>query len=273
MGGGRKSRKRKHAQKEDGGAAAEGGVFTTPDGRELPAGLEKFWHRRHRFFWRFDEGIEIDEVGWYSVSPETLAEHTAVRIAQLYNDPAGEAGYGRLCVVDGCCGVGGNAIKFASWCEHVIAVEIDPRRLAMACNNAQVYGVDGRIEFVAADFFDVAPALAADVVFLSPPWGGVDYSAAAVFDLDSLPFHTAREWLDAARQAAPNVVMFMPRSCDPRQLAELCPDVPCDIELNYSDGFLVAITAYYGDIARVRRSRPRALPRQDRPHNAVMGVE
>ncbi|KAJ1735181.1 Trimethylguanosine synthase [Coemansia biformis] len=258
MGGGRKSRKRKHAQTADTAVAAEG-MFTTPDGRELSASVEKFWHRRHRLFWRFDEGIEIDEVGLYSVTPENLAEYTATRIAQLYNGGAAEAGYGRLCVVDACCGVGGNAIKFAAWCEHVLAIEMDPCRLEMARNNAQIYSVDDRIEFVLADFFAVAPMLAADVVFVSPPWGGVDYTAAPVFDLDALPFHTTREWLDAARRIAASVVMFMPRNCDPRQLAALCPGVPCDIELNYSDGFLVAITAYYGDIARIRRSEPRVL--------------
>jgi trimethylguanosine synthase len=60
-------------------------------------------------------------------------------------------------------------------CKQVIAVEIDAARIDMARHNARLYGVDHRIEFICADFFQVAPMLAADCVFLSPPWGGPLY--------------------------------------------------------------------------------------------------
>jgi trimethylguanosine synthase len=58
---------------------------------------------------------------------------------------------------------------------QVIAVEISAERLAMAQHNARLYGVEHKIEFICADFFDIAPTLAADGVFLSPPWGGPLY--------------------------------------------------------------------------------------------------
>jgi len=57
----------------------------------------------------------------------------------------------------------------------VIAVDIDPEKVKLARHNAEVYGVADRIEFLVADFFQVAPKLKADVVFLSPPWGGPSY--------------------------------------------------------------------------------------------------
>ena len=44
--------------------------------------------------------------------------------------------------MDGFCGVGGNAIQFAFTCERVIAIDIDPQKIAMARHNAgefQVY--------------------------------------------------------------------------------------------------------------------------------------
>lgn len=58
---------------------------------------------------------------------------------------------------------------------QVIAVEICPKRLAMARHNAALYGVEHKIEFICADFFKLAPTLVADAVFLSPPWGGPLY--------------------------------------------------------------------------------------------------
>ena len=62
-------------------------------------------------------------------------------------------------------------------CSHVIAVDIDPDKIALARHNAEVYGVQDYIDFVCGDIFTVLPSLKVppDVIFLSPPWGGVDY--------------------------------------------------------------------------------------------------
>jgi 23S rRNA G2445 N2-methylase RlmL len=57
----------------------------------------------------------------------------------------------------------------------VIAIDIDPKKIEMAKHNAQVYGVADRIEFIVGDFLKLADKLVADVVFLSPPWGGPQY--------------------------------------------------------------------------------------------------
>ena len=58
-------------------------------------------------------------------------------------------------IVDCFCGVGGNAIQFAFTCNHVIAIDIDPHKIALARHNAAVYGVADRIEFIVGDFFQV----------------------------------------------------------------------------------------------------------------------
>lgn len=86
-------------------------------------------------------------------------------------------------VVDAFCGVGGNAIQFARTCDRVIAVDIDSEKIAMARNNARVYGVEDKIEFIVGDFFKVAPRLIADAVFLSPPWGGPEEVSSSYFFL------------------------------------------------------------------------------------------
>ena len=62
-------------------------------------------------------------------------------------------------IVDGFCGVGGNAIQFAFTCERVIAIDIDPAKIQLARHNAAVYGVADRIEFIVGDFFKVVPKL------------------------------------------------------------------------------------------------------------------
>ena len=62
-------------------------------------------------------------------------------------------------IVDAFAGVGGNAIQFALTCEKVIAVELGAQRLAIAKHNAEVYGVADRIQFICADFLQIASSL------------------------------------------------------------------------------------------------------------------
>ena len=66
----------------------------------------------------------------------------------------------------------------------VIAIDIDPEKLCLAKNNAQVYDVADRIEFILGNYLDLAPKLVADVVFLSPPWGGPEYLSTEIYDLN-----------------------------------------------------------------------------------------
>ncbi|KAA8537760.1 hypothetical protein F0562_027660 [Nyssa sinensis] len=83
-------------------------------------------------------------------------------------------------------GVGGNAIQFAQRSKFVIAIDIDPKKIDYARHNAAIYGVDDRIEFIRGDFFLLAPKLKADTVFLSPPWGGPDYTKAKTYNIKTM---------------------------------------------------------------------------------------
>ncbi|KAF9205675.1 Trimethylguanosine synthase [Haplosporangium sp. Z 27] len=129
------------------------------NGSQLPKSMQKYWYQRYRYFQLFDQGIKMDKEGWYSVTPEKIAAHIAQRCASDI-------------IIDAFCGVGGNAIQFAFTCHRVIAIDIDPVRLMCARHNAKIYGVEDRIEFICGDYMTLIPRLKADVVFLSPPWGG-----------------------------------------------------------------------------------------------------
>ncbi|NWR72041.1 TGS1 synthase, partial [Centropus unirufus] len=200
--------------------------------------LIKYWVQRYRLFSRFDEGIKLDREGWFSVTPEKIAEHIAVRVSQSFNCDI---------IVDAFCGVGGNAIQFALTSKKVIAVDIDPGKLSLARNNAEVYGVAEKIEFVCGDFMVLAADLQADVVFLSPPWGGPDYATAEIFNIqtmicpDGYPF----------KKITNNIVYFLPRNADIDQVASLAgPGGKVEIEQNFLNNKLKTITAYFGDLIR-----------------------
>ncbi|KZV66461.1 S-adenosyl-L-methionine-dependent methyltransferase [Peniophora sp. CONT] len=217
------------------------------DESDVPDHLRKYFAQRTRLFSRYDEGCLLDEEGWYSVTPEAIADQIAERC---------RCGT----VLDAFCGVGGNAIAFAKTCERVIALDISPTRLALARHNAEIYGVADRIEFILADFLSFARTLRPtgptgqsteypdsttrkiDVVFLSPPWGGPSYLAgsalpgAAVdedettaevkhpeFTLDAVaPIH-GRELFHVARRISRNVAYFLPRNTRLEEIAALLP--------------------------------------------------
>ncbi|KAL9267246.1 Trimethylguanosine synthase-like protein [Drosera capensis] len=62
---------------------------------------------------KFDEGVQMDGEGWFSVTPERIAEHHASHCG------------GRV-IIDAFAGVGGNAIQFARKNKH-----IDPQKIDM----------------------------------------------------------------------------------------------------------------------------------------------
>ena len=68
----------------------------------------------------------------------------------------------------------------------MIAIDLDPVKVAYARHNAEVYGVADRIEFIVGDFMQIVPKLSAEVIFLSPPWGGPEYLHAKTFDIQTM---------------------------------------------------------------------------------------
>ncbi|XP_041268920.1 trimethylguanosine synthase [Onychostruthus taczanowskii] len=204
--------------------------------------LLKYWAQRYRLFSRFDEGIKLDREGWFSVTPEKIAEHIAVRVSQSFNCDI---------IVDAFCGVGGNAIQFALTSKRVIAIDIDPEKLCLARHNAEVYGVAEHIDFLCGDFMALAAGLRADVVFLSPPWGGPDYATAEIFDIQTMICPDGFEIFRLSKKITNNIVYFLPRNADINQVASLAgPGGKVEIEQNFLNNKLKTITAYFGDLIR-----------------------
>ncbi|XP_059050726.1 trimethylguanosine synthase [Achroia grisella] len=211
------------------------------DVSDMPAELKddpkmfKYWKKRHSLFHRFDEGIKLDRESWFSVTPEQVARHIASKFSYDV-------------VLDAFCGAGGNTIQFANTCKKVIAVDIDPAKIEMAKHNAEVYGVADRIEFIVGDFFELAPTLQADMVFLSPPWGGPTYSKSSSYDLETmLEPRPASELMTVARNISSNIALYVPRNTKSDQLLTLAKTIGGSLELeqSYLDKRFVAITAYF----------------------------
>lgn len=209
---------------------------------KTPSPLHRYYQQRYDYFHLFDEGIAMDEEGWYSVTPEAIAEHIAseslaILTAQMRTATDNDAEQSlrqtsaeQFTVLDAFCGVGGNTIQFARYFGHVIAVELDAQRLEMARHNATIYGVADRITFIHGDVFQVLPMLAArqqkrplvDLVFMSPPWGGPSYAARPIYcPRRDLMDGRGGELFSLARTLSKNTILYLPRQTDIFQLASL----------------------------------------------------
>ncbi|TEB39893.1 S-adenosyl-L-methionine-dependent methyltransferase [Coprinellus micaceus] len=224
---------------------------------QVPEHLQKYFSQRYRYFSLYSEppGCLLDEEGWFSVTPERIANQIAERCR---------------CdtILDGFCGVGGNAIAFAQTCNRVIALDISSTRLALARHNAEIYGVADRIEFVQADYLSFienqvlqSNTRKIDVIFLSPPWGGPSYldGPAQVqtpaegehppYHLSSIqPIHGA-DLFKRSRVVTPNIAYFLPRNTVLSEIAELAGNEKVEVEEEWTGSKLKALTCYYGGLA------------------------
>jgi len=138
--------------------------------KQLAEEVKKYYPKRYTLFSRYDEGIQLDTVGWFSVTPECVAKYTAERL----NFPL---------VVDLFSGVGGNSIQFALQGSVVVAVDISKERVEISRHNAQVYGVSEYINFINSDVLELPASVKGDAVFISPPWGGTAYGDKEYYSL------------------------------------------------------------------------------------------
>ena len=171
-------------------------------------------------------------------------------------------------IVDAFCGCGGNAIQFAKTCRQVIAIDIDPMKIACARRNAKIYGVEDRIEWIQGDVIHILPFLKADCIFLSPPWGGPEYLDNGVSHGDYLRGHSSHSYiqtfdvdriqigglsgtalLQLARLVTPNVAFYIPRTVLSDQMSNI--ESESEYENIYFNDKRKAVTVYYGNLRSV----------------------
>ncbi|KAK7040778.1 putative diacylglycerol O-acyltransferase tgs1 [Paramarasmius palmivorus] len=224
---------------------------------DVPEKLRKYFHQRYRYFSLYDEGpgCLLDEEGWFSVTPEGIADQIAWRF------------------LDAFCGVGGNAIAFArAGCARVIALDTSATRLALARHNAQIYGVAEYIEFILCDYVSFAKSYIArtsskrkiDIIFLSPPWGGPEYLSGSplstpkseeeehpTYHLTSLLPLPGKELFDLSRRITRNIAYYLPRNTDLGEVGALVGmEEQVEVEEEWMNSKLKALTCYFGGLVQ-----------------------
>jgi trimethylguanosine synthase len=268
---------------------------------------DKYWAQRKRLFSRFDAGIKLDREGWFSVTPEAIANHIARRMASACTCSTFDRSdsSGGLVLLDAFAGVGGNAIAFANRPEVslVICVDTSIERLRLAANNCRVYNIPTeKVVFIHGDACRVLAAYKngarvdaahknnetncaasantavcnedcdygfggyerlpsrLDAIFLSPPWGGVDYEQIGPrhFSLSCIQLNDSVDGVELLRLAVAalpadrqNIGYFLPRNLNGMTLAQNCHQCGIrgciEMEQNILNQKLKTVTVYIDD--------------------------
>ncbi|KAI7365805.1 RNA methylase family protein [Hortaea werneckii] len=186
---------------------------------EVPFEISKYWHQRYEIFSKYDDGIWMTDDAWFGVTPEPVARQIAEDLST--------APKSKTVLIDCFAGAGGNAIAFAlsgRW-NQIFAIEKDPKVLACAKHNAEVYGVAKKIWWIEGDAFEALRKRLKGqaknaVVFGSPPWGGPTYTDFEVFDLKVMQPYSMQQLHDAFTAVSKDTVLYLPRTSDLRQVAK-----------------------------------------------------
>ena len=116
-------------------------------------------------------------------------------------------------VTDCCACVGGNTISFAKRFKFVNTVEYSRSRAAALQHNINVCGVGSKCKVFVGDYGYWLPRIKQDVVYMDPPWGGVDYKQHDKLDLTLGPLPLDELVKCVARCACAGCVLLMQWTC------------------------------------------------------------
>lgn len=215
-------------------------AIPTATKENIKVNIDKYWNQRYRIFLKFDDGIQLDNEGWFSITPERIGHHIAKRFSKCN------------IIVDLFSGYGGNCIQFALNNCTVLGIEHDLKRIDMARHNSRIYGVEKKIDFfhgdVYADFLNVNNVeniknIGVDGIFMSPPWGGPEYLRSDSYDVTVF-----KDIVDKARKISKNVGILVPRNIQMQHVFDCFGE--CEVEDNYLGGKLKTKTIYFGHLMK-----------------------
>ncbi|GMG19558.1 unnamed protein product [Ambrosiozyma monospora] len=193
----------------------------------IPPELMKYWNSRFILFKRFDDGIQLTHELWYSVTPEILAAKLATFIKRSY--PTAHN------IVDLFCGGGGNTIQFMKVFGRVIGIDINKVHLECTRKNALVYlserKVSKKLTLLCSCWGKKSNKkltdlkIKVDIMFGSPPWGGIGYSNSEVFDVNLLKPYPLDQLLMSMKCFSNVIVLFLPRNSSIQQIKEVTAKV------------------------------------------------
>lgn len=100
------------------------------------------------------------------------------------------------------------------------SLDFDPLKCEYALHNSAIYAVDKNVQIINKDFltlnledikYPAGRSAKLDVVFMSPPWGGVGYNLLEEYPLSYL-YPDFSKVLAKALEFSKNLIFFLPKN-------------------------------------------------------------
>lgn len=153
--------------------------------------------------------MQLTKASIYSVSPPDQAKIVADVIDSFFK--------GKVAVTDATSNVGGNLFALMKY-SHVNAVEIDAETFEMLKSNVSLLYPENNVVFIHDDYNNVKNVLKQNVIFMDPPWGGVDYYKAADKELYMGDVPLTKLLSDDLRYSAALIIVKVPTTYPSKKL-------------------------------------------------------
>lgn len=175
--------------------------------------------------------IQADEVAMFSITHQDIADEMSRQLKKYIKDGS---------ITDGTACVGGNTISFCKFFDKVYSFEIDKTRFEMLKNNVEVAFKFKNCVFYNESMMNLDVHKRADMLFMDPPWGGVDYMEEERLDLfiDEIPLY---EVCDKFRGKFKNIAIKVPKNFNIRKFRENLHEYSIDTVVKYKKFDMVII--------------------------------
>ena len=120
-------------------------------------------------------------------------------------------------------------IQFSKYCSKVFAIDIDPKKLEICKNNCRIYNCKNNIYFIQYDFLKIQNydkiCVKADYIFLSPPWGGIQYKKNEVYSIKESMTPDISEIIKVSLKIVKYIMFYVPRTLMLNELFQIISQI------------------------------------------------
>lgn len=122
--------------------------------------------------------LKADKVGAYSATDQMTADIMSDRLLHFVPKQS--------TITNATASVGGNTLSFARTFRHVDAIELDPTRTDLLCQNLRAQGLHDKVQVWQGDalrfLMQEGSRARPTVIFVDPPWGGPEYKRKHIIE-------------------------------------------------------------------------------------------
>ena len=120
-------------------------------------------------------------------------------------------------------------IQFSKYCSKVYAIDIDPKKIEICKNNCEIYNCKDNIYFIEYDFLNIEQyqpiKVTADYIFLSPPWGGINYKNSDIYSIKESMTPDISEIIKVSLRIVKYIMFYVPRTLRLEELFDIISEI------------------------------------------------